>query len=109
MTSMETEYLKGLDGTYSQNREQGYRGDKKNWGGGGVKVSIRTMHCVNTPHSSTPLPFLHKGGCSTFPKLMEMGVGDLKIFAEKTITHGQFWTIIGGGRGWGEAASLIRC
>ena len=29
MTSMETEYLKGLDGTYCQNRGQGYRGDKK--------------------------------------------------------------------------------
>ena len=28
MTSMETEYLKGLDGTNSQNRGQGYRGNK---------------------------------------------------------------------------------
>ena len=54
MTSMETEYLKGLDGTYSQNREQGYRGGKKDRGN---KVPIGTVDSVNPPK---------------FPKLMEM-------------------------------------
>ena len=60
MTSMETEYLKGLDGTYSQNREQGYRGGKKDRGN---KVPIGTLDSVNPPHSSNP---------PSFPKLMEM-------------------------------------
>ena len=35
-------------------------------------------------HSSNPLSPLHKGGGSTFSKLMEMG-GDLKIFARKKV------------------------
>ena len=97
MTSMETEYLKGLDGTYSQNRGQGYRGDKNNWGD---KVAIGAMHSVNPPHSSTPQPFLDKEGGSPLPKLIEMGVGGgLKTFARKTKTYGQLWTIIGGGVG----------
>ena len=48
MTSMKTEYLKGLDGIYSQNRGQGYRGKKKNRGD---KVPIGTIHSVNPAHS----------------------------------------------------------
>ena len=48
MTSMETEYLMGLDGTYSQNWGQGYRGYIKHWGGD--KVPIGSMHSVNPPH-----------------------------------------------------------
>ena len=48
MTSMKTEYLKGLDGIYSQNRGQGYRGNKKNRGD---TVPIGTIHRVNPAHS----------------------------------------------------------
>ena len=51
MASMETKYLKELDGTYSQNRRQGYsyRGNKKL----GDKVPIRATHTANPSHSST--------------------------------------------------------
>ena len=80
MTSMETEYLTGLDGTYSQIRGQGCRRDKRNWGGGWGrgKVSIGTMHSVNPPTVGHPsLLFLHKGEGSTFPKLMKMGKGGI--------------------------------
>ena len=47
MTFMETEYLKGWDGTYSQNRGQAYRGDTKNcggWGGGGGVIKYPKIH-----------------------------------------------------------------
>ena len=72
MTLMETEYLKGLGGTYSysQNRRQGCRGNKNNRGD---KMLIGTIHSVNSPHSSNHLlPFI-KGRSSTYPKLMKMG------------------------------------
>ena len=54
--------FKGLDGTDSQNRGQGYRGNKNNRG---KKVPIGF---------NPPPPFI-KGGSSTYPKLMEIGVG----------------------------------
>ena len=68
MTSMETEYLKGLDGTYSQIRGQGCRRDKKNWGGGRGrgKVSIGTMHNVNPPIVRPPPFFFIKGTAQLF-------------------------------------------
>ena len=73
MTLMETEYLKGLDGTYSQNRRQGCRGNKDNREGG--KVLIGTIHSVNSPHNSTQLLPFTKGRSSTYPKLIKMEGG----------------------------------
>ena len=55
MTSIETEYLKELDYTYSKNRAQGYRGDKKNTR---EKVPIGTIHSVNLYHSEPPSHFI---------------------------------------------------
>ena len=43
MTSMETEYRKGLDGTHSQKKGQGYREDKKIRG---QPHSSDVNHCV---------------------------------------------------------------
>ena len=55
MTSTETYYHKGLDGSYSQNRRQGLEEIKKNRGN---KVAIGTIHSISPPHSSTfPSPF----------------------------------------------------
>ena len=53
--------FKGLDGTDSQNRGQGYRGNKNNRG-------------KKVPIGLNPPPFI-KGGSATYPKLMEIGVG----------------------------------
>ena len=77
--------FKGLDGSDSENRGQGYKGNKKIGG-------IRYLW-VQPP----PLPpTIRKSGSSTYPKLMEIGVGwgCLKLFARK-----------GGGRQNGGALS----
>ena len=57
---METEYLKGFVGTYSQNKGQGYRRDEKNRG---HKVPKGTMHSVNQSHNlNSPSPFKKRWG-----------------------------------------------
>ena len=84
MASMETKYLKGLDGTYSQNRRQGYsyRGNKKL----GDKVPIRATHSANPSHSST-------GRELNLSKIDESGGQESENVCQKT----QGWWEGGGG------------
>ena len=50
---METEYLKGLNGNYSQNRGQGYRGNKKKIAG--IRYLLEP-YIVQTHPVVTPVP-----------------------------------------------------